>query len=366
MLRVNVLSDGFISPNARAMVFPLVVNRERLRSLGLDVRVLDREGPEATDCDALLVDSKVLRPLWAEASDRALEQLTQWRCQTALLWFDTTDSASWINPDVLRIVDLYCKNQLLRDRTLLLRPLYGHRLYTDYYHRTAGVEDSRPAWQTAVEDSVLLDRLRVSWNSGLADWSFAGVYRLALYRHLGWPALLRYPRRFTPPSKQRPIDVSCRMGTSYERESVAWQRREMEQRLRHLMPTQRVSRREYFRELQQSKVVLSPFGWGEINYKDYETFLSGALLLKPDMSHLETWPDLYRSGETVMTHSWDLEDLEDRLDDIVSNYSHYIDVACAGQEAYRRHLASEPGHEEFCVRFKALVREAREARAAPA
>jgi hypothetical protein len=47
-----------------------------------------------------------------------------------------------------------------------------------------------------------------------------------------------------------------------------------------------------------NKLIFSPFGWGEINYGDFEGILSGDALVKPAMSHLQTWPELYVEGET--------------------------------------------------------------------
>ena len=54
--------------------------------------------------------------------------------------------------------------------------------------------------------------------------------------------------------------------------------------------------------------MLSPFGWGELCLRDYEAVLGGALLLKPDMSHLETWPDVFVPHDTYAPFDWDATD----------------------------------------------------------
>ena len=41
--------------------------------------------------------------------------------------------------------------------------------------------------------------------------------------------------------------------------------------------------------MSSAKFGLSPFGWGEIGARDFEIFINGSLLIKPDMSHLETY-----------------------------------------------------------------------------
>jgi len=39
--------------------------------------------------------------------------------------------------------------------------------------------------------------------------------------------------------------------------------------------------------------------------------LCGSLLVKPDMSHVRTWPDIFVPHETYVPVSWDFSDLEE-------------------------------------------------------
>ena len=70
-----------------------------------------------------------------------------------------------------------------------------------------------------------------------------------------------------------------------------------------------VGKRAYMRELAQCRMCFSPFGYGEVCWRDYEAVYSGALLIKPDMSHLVTEPDVFVPGETYVPIRWDFEDL---------------------------------------------------------
>ena len=70
-----------------------------------------------------------------------------------------------------------------------------------------------------------------------------------------------------------------------------------------------------------------------------------ALLLKPDMGHLETWPDLFESGVTIETHAWDLSDLEEMIEAVLANPESAVEIAAEGQRRYRRHIAEEGGGE---------------------
>ncbi|MFQ5955879.1 MAG: hypothetical protein ACE5JZ_12510, partial [Kiloniellales bacterium] len=315
MRRVHVLSEGFVSPNGRAFLFPIVTNSRLLRELGLEVRIFTAPARELTDCDVLMVDSKVHRARWAGESQAVLDEFHGYAEKVrGLVYCDTTDSAGWLEARLLPIVRLYCKSMLLADRAGYGKPLYGHRIFADYYHRTAGVEDAHPEYSTPVAEPAQLAKLRVSWNSGLADYSLIGPSLMALYRWLPLKALLSPPRRFTAPSAPRSLDVSCRFAITYSRASVGWQRAEIRRRLGDLMPTEKLRRPAYFAELRRARIVISPFGWGEITLKDFEVFLTGGMLLKPDMGHVETWPDLFRAGETMAVHRWDLDDLRQVLD----------------------------------------------------
>lgn len=361
MIRVNILTEGFATPNGQAFLFPIIFNRSRLRDHGLRIRITQKISPDLDECDVLILDSKFFRSWWRDRADAVLALLERLGGQVpALLFFDNSDSASWIKNEVLPYVRRYYKGMLFRDRSYFTRPLYGQRLFTDYYHRTKGVEDDVPKWSTPVENPSDLDKLRVSWNSGLADYSLHGPSLAALYARLPFRPLLAYPKQFTAPSTARPIDISCRINVSYDRASVAYQRRMMRDLLQGGIHTEKLTRRAYFRELGDSKVVVSPFGWGEITLRDFEVFLTGGLLFKPEMSHMETWPDLFQNGHTMLTHDWDLSDCSERIQDALADYGSKLEIARAGQELYRYYVATEQGHQEFCTRFDGIVLDALE------
>ena len=354
--RVHVLTRGFASPNGRAFLFPLHVHRRKLSDIGISVRCFTGHAPELSDCDALIVDSRFYSPRWAADAEAALDELSSLaESVDALLWFDISDSTGWLQSQVLPFVTLYCKAQLLRDRNAYLQAVYGNRIWADYYHGAQGVEDDEPVWSRPVDAPDHLEKLRVSWHSGLADYSLWGPARMALRKYVPFDGLLRYPTRFTPAERRRTVSLACRFGANYPRETVCYQRRRIREILKRHVPTRKLGRRAYLEEMKTAKVVVSPFGFGEITLKDFEAFLCGAALLKPDMSHMETWPDLFRGGETMFAHRWDMSDLEDVLDAVLSDDTARERVAAAGQNEYRRHIAGETGAEEFCHRFKGLI-----------
>ena len=365
-MRIDILTPGFTTPNGRAFLFPLVVHRRALAERGLELRFV-AGADRVRDADAVIVDSKFHRDRWASDGEGVLREFETLKGRAGrLFYFDTSDSSGWLMSTLLPLVDGYGKAQVLRDRRRYLSPIYGHRLHADFAHRQFGIEDDTPEVSTPVSDPTLLAKIFVTWNSGLADYSPLGPLRMALRRRVPLDPLLRYPEPVASPSRPRPSPVSCRFGVDYPRASVAWQRRRVREMMGAQYDTTKLPRRAYFRELETSRIVISPFGFGEITLKDFETFLTGGLLLKPDMAHLETWPDLFRVDETMATHRWDCADLEDRTAALLADAPHARRLAEAGQDTYRRFTASAEAGGRFADHVAAIFAPAPVFRATPA
>ena len=68
-----------------------------------------------------------------------------------IVWLDDSDSTGITHFELLPLVDLYLKKQLLKDKKLYSQnQFYGDRIYTDYYHRTVGVEDEGVLYHLSV------------------------------------------------------------------------------------------------------------------------------------------------------------------------------------------------------------------------
>jgi hypothetical protein len=109
--------------------------------------------------------------------------------------------------------------------------------------------------------------------------------------------------------------------------------------------------KRYNQELGVSKIVLSPFGWGELCLRDFEAVRAGGLLMKPAMEHLETWPDVFLPGETYVPFSWDAEDLLEKTGEYLGDKAKRLRIAHA---AWLRYKAQLDGLEE---RFQSIIEE---------
>jgi len=220
--------------------------------------------------------------------------------------------------EVLPYVDLFYQKALFKDRTLYSRRLYGKELFSDYYHEKYGVVDPKEKARAVADDPSQLAKLRLSWNIGIGDFpkttlrqraavAFARTLGLGMVRpfyhaeNLSEAALAE---------NRGSYDIHARLGL-VSQPSIAYHRKIILEKIRGnpRFLTGEVPQDRYNEEIRHSKIILSPFGWGELCFRDFEAVRNGALLLKPDMSHLETWPDVFVPEETYVPFSWDADDL---------------------------------------------------------
>lgn len=259
-----------------------------------------------------------------------------------LVWLDTADSTGTCMFDVMPYVDLYFKKQLLKNTKDYCRDIYGTRTFCEFYHNILNVEDetitSRYYPHT---DERYLKKLRVAWNVGIGDL-YATPLRLLIH-----PYSVTKPQ-FTSPSSERTLDVQYR-GKGYS--PIAGYPRNESKRLIEEVEnitisdiTKLLPKDEYIKEGQNSKSILSPFGWGEICGRDFEAFVYGACMIKQDMEHCVTYPDAYQVGKTYVPLKWDFSDFKDVLSKATS--AEYTKIARQAQEWYKQWFTSE-GRMEF-------------------
>jgi hypothetical protein len=173
---------------------------------------------------------------------------------------------------------------------------------TDYVARNFGVSfanDIIP--RTGGVRAEDIGKIHLGWNIALGDKI---IEALRLIKSL--------------PFAGKDIDVSCRAsapkdGWIFSLRNPAVERIEaMSKRFRVISGRGRVSQRAFYEEMLRSRICVSPFGHGEICWRDFEAMLCRCLLLKADMSHVKTMPDLFVPGVTYVPVKWDYSDLEDK------------------------------------------------------
>ena len=77
---------------------------------------------------------------------------------------------------------------------------------------------------------------------------------------------------------------------------------------------------EYLQSLWDSKIAFSPFGMGEICFRDFECMQFGTIFIKPNQDLVHTIPNIYEDGKTYIGCKYDWSDLEEKVDYIMSNF----------------------------------------------
>lgn len=353
---VNVLTPGFTTSNGSAFLFPLIVFKDEIRNAGIEISITNSSTKDLSQCDIVAIDSKQFRYIPDDRQDEIKELINQYRSSKAkIIWFDTTDSTGTLQAEMVPEVDKYMKAQLLRNKNRYKQRIYSGREHSEYYFQTTGTADSD---ENAVNEPISSEdtaKLGISWNSGLADYSTYGPIKMGIYRRTHLRYLLRYPKSSAPNNPARDKELSARFGVSYSKETVRYQREKIRDLLSSRLDTRKLNRRGYMKELRQSKIVLAPFGWGEITLKDFEVFLTGGMLLKPSMTHLETWPNFYIDGLTYESFKWDLSDLEKKIEWALENNEGREAIASEGHRRYLQHTSNANAGEIFAAHLKSVL-----------
>lgn len=110
---------------------------------------------------------------------------------------------------------------------------------------------------------------------------------------------------------------------------------------------------EFFRRAHNAKIMVSPWGFGECCYRDAEAIMAGAVLIKPDTSHVRSEPDLLRWPSCV-TCKTDFSDLSSCVQHILDNLEQYQSHVRADQERLRQARSVET----LTAQFKQLCEKA--------
>ena len=329
---------------------PIMVNKNLLNENNIDFKVYYQETKAIYDSDLVILDGRFYRKLQSSDPDTEILELLERLSSNIpkIIWFDTTDGTGTTQFQFLPYVNKYLKIQVLKDRTLYQKKYYGGRIYTEYYHSEFGVNDKKELASPRPATQDQIHKIDCAWGHGLADFGRWGPMMRRIRKFVPLPYY--YSQNFRVHS-DRSVIASFRFSTNYKRETIAFQRSLVKQTANKLgYPTDKIPRNKYLYELRNCKLGISPFGWGEPSYKDFEIILNGAALIKPDLSHLETWPNLYINNETYLSFDWDCSNLEEVIDHALTN-NLWQEITNSAKNKYEYYLFNEAGKQEFVKRF---------------
>jgi hypothetical protein len=151
-----------------------------------------------------------------------------------------------------------------------------------------------------------------------------GIHFGLLDRLEPWVSRARNPN----PDKwsARPIDVLFVGSTSYHVPALDRHRLRFCEALRAIhglnivcVPQRSMRGSDYMEMAFQSKIVVSPWGYGELCYRDTEAMLAECILIKPDTDFVRTLGNVLTSGDTYLACAIDASDLEEKIHTALNN-----------------------------------------------
>ena len=114
---------------------------------------------------------------------------------------------------------------------------------------------------------------------------------------------------------------------------------------------------EYIQTLYNSKVAISPFGMGELCFRDFECMQFGTIIIKPSMSMVNTIPNIYESNDTYLSVNYDWSNLNETIDYVLSNFDSLNERINTN---IREKFKKEYNYEKLCLYYYNLFRKLNE------
>ena len=103
----------------------------------------------------------------------------------------------------------------------------------------------------------------------------------------------------------------------------------------------RVPINEYYQKISSAKILLAPFGYGEMAPRDLDAAQFGSILIKPDMSFVDTVPNIFEDKQTYVACKHDYSDLKGKIEEILGNYNNYLHIIENARERFKSEMAPE-------------------------
>jgi len=116
--------------------------------------------------------------------------------------------------------------------------------------------------------------------------------------------------------------------------------------LKYNIRKDRLPYQEYVKTIYQSKVSISPFGMGEICFRDFECMQFGTIIIKPSMKKVNTIPNIYLDNDTYIAVNYDWSDLNEKIDYVLSNFNELNEKI---NENIRNRFIKNYSYENLCM-----------------
>jgi hypothetical protein len=314
------------NPISWSLVYPYFYYRKDLwEGLGASLAIRPVENFLDGSSDNVAADVVIVQPWFTVDAENLSSAFARYKSKhpSAKMVFQDSYAPTDIrlSKSVNNYIDVYQKKSIFRDRSQFQRSFLGDTNLSEYYGNLYGIPQDPVDWE--VPDSVI-EKLSLAPNFLTAPYLLKGFLGKA------------------PAFDDRPIDLHSRIAT----EGTPWytaMRRASSNAARSISgiiitPDDRIPQAKFISEMRRSKMCWSPFGYGELCWRDLEAFMTGAVLVKPSMDHVNTTPDLYREGETYLPVKWDFSDLDEVVRWALCNPEHMKEIAINAFHIAKKYL----------------------------
>jgi len=254
------------------------------------------------------------------------------------------------NPKVIG----YIKKQLIENRNLY-KTLFPRKRY--HYYILSSFDDSlsgKIKIDRHVNDEVL-SKVHLGWNLGLTEREGMAIIDNPTF-NLDRPIDLHFSIKVQHTSKKEKDNLS-KIDTHYtHHRTTCYNEIDRISKKHDLTVSGNCRGKDYLDKMSKAKICISPLGLGEICWRDFEAISNGAILLKPCMSYIETWPNIYRPWDTYIPVMWDWSDLENVLLHILTNYEEYKVIADKAYKVMQNAWDSKVFAEKFDSIIKNIIK----------
>ncbi|MDJ0508370.1 MAG: glycosyltransferase [Crocosphaera sp.] len=349
-MRVGILI-GYGNDNiAKAQREPFLYYKKELKNrLNLEIKQYTAQTFDEIDLICRTHDSDIifLLPSWRESLSNELvnkaknvvKNLKTDYPKRKLVFIDPFAQTSTNYFIVLPYVDYFLKRQCYKDLETYRKNFVGGSSLTDFLAKHWNLDFSQ--WYVGSELSEdNIHKIMSGWNLGSAK-----KFKQSLFRK----SILGFGK-----TAKKTIDIFCRLslGNTNNNEWYTEYRIKAVEALNPLVSDYKVAKsaqdqnnlvspRQYNSELKKSKIVFSPFGWGENCWRDFEAICHDCLLIKPSMSHIATNPNIFVEDETYVPVQWDFSDLEEKCRYYLEHPEQAEAIIRNAREAYKKYFQQE-------------------------
>ena len=170
-MNIQILTKTFEYTNKNSIIFPFLAFKKELNQSDIFFKILFNLD-QVNYSDIIIVDSKYHKNYWKNNENKIyIDFIKLKKYSNKLIYFDTTDSTGMIQSEIFNYINRYWKFQILKDKSLYKKSLYGGRIFSNYYHNEFNINDQNTLYSKPV-DSIESDKISLAWNFGLADYSY--------------------------------------------------------------------------------------------------------------------------------------------------------------------------------------------------